>query len=444
MFRLFASSFFFLVASLGFSQFPAALADQLQSNLDDRVELYGDHGVSVCVILPDGNEWHGQAGVNGNNDDITESTVFHGASSTKTHVATCMMLLAEEGLVDLDAPWTDYVTLTANFDEEITLRNLIGHTSGIKDYLETGGAAANILGDPNHFWTPVEILEDVVNDTPNFSPGEDFEYSNSNFVLAGLIIETVTGNSLEVELRNRIWDPLGLDDTYLGAYDEYANVSGGVWWNFGSGLQTYNDDPYTSMLSFGYAAGGIVSTSTNQAHFIRNLLQGNVVSAASLEEMMDYSSASFSSWTAGYGLGLHHAVGVGGSEVIGHDGYYSNLSSTFHTNDDCTIATMTNTLTEWYGVFDVIYNTVKNYLITSIAVQPQPSPRAYPQPAGDYLIIDLGSNSSDYKLIDALGRSIVKSISNSNGMLRIDTSDLTPGIFNVLFMDGRTVSFVKE
>lgn len=445
MFRLLTFSCFLLTTCFCLAQFPAALADELQQLLEDRVTFDGNNGCAASVILPNGDTWQGQAGVDGSGSAIVEETVFHAASCSKTHLTVCLILMAEEGLVDLDAPWSDYVTLNVDFDPEITVRQLVKNRSGIADYLEVGGVGNTITNNMSYFWTPTELIEDVVSQTPDFAADSDFHYSSSNFVLAGLVVEAITGNGMYDEIRSRIWEPLGMTHTYGGAYDDYTEPRAGVWWNFGQGVTNYSAEDETSMLSFAYGGAGVVSTPVDQAIFIHALLGGNLVSTEHLAEMHEFSPESYADWPAGYGMGIHHAINTGADQVIGVDGYFTNMSSTFHNeNDGFSVATMTNTQTAWYGVFSPIHNAVRDYLATGIDEQQDVEISVYPQPAGDYLIIDLGSNSSDYKLIDALGRSIVKSISNSNGMLRIDTSDLTPGIFNVLFMDGRTVSFVKE
>jgi D-alanyl-D-alanine carboxypeptidase len=425
------------------AQFPTELSTQLQDILENRIEISGDHGVSACVILPDGNLWHGQAGVDKMGNPVSESTVFHGASSTKSHVATCMMLLAEDGLVDLDASWTDYVTLSANFNPNITVRHLISHTSGIKDFLETGAAATLILNDENYFWPPTELLEDVVNDTPNFAPGEDFEYSNSNYVLAGMIIEAVSGNGLFEEIRTRIWEPLGLEHTYGGGYDDFSEASAGIWWNFGGGVNPYNTIDYTSILSFAYGAGNLVTTAEDNAHFIRALLTGEIVEASSLAQMLDFTPESYSSWTAGYGMGVHHAIGTGDSEVLGHDGYYTNMSSTFHDPEaNCTIVTMTNTQTEWYGIFAEISEAVKSYVSTDMIDLPTASELSfYPQPASDELFVELGrADIRTVSAFDIQGKQHHCDIVFSDPGLRIQLPESWSGLYTLVltYGDGHT------
>lgn len=411
------------------AQFPDALAAELQGILDFQVETLGNNGCAASVILPNGESWHGEAGVDGNGDPITDQTVFQAASCSKTHVAVCLLLMEEEGVLDMDDPWSDYVTFDVDFDPAITLRQLVGNRSGIADYLEIAGAGALITEDMTHFWTPTELLEDVISQTPDFPADTDFHYSTSNFVLAGQVIEAVSGNPLYDEMRTRIWEPLGLEHTYGGAYDEFSEPSAGVWWNFGDGFQNYSAADPTSMLSFGYAGAGLVSNPVDQAIFIHELLGGNLVSPEHLSQMHDFSPESYDDWSAGYGLGIHHAINVGSDQVIGVDGYYTNMSSTFHNeNDGFSVATMTNTLGTWYGIFGPIHDAVRDYLETDVAAIAKPMIRIYPVPAGERLFVHGAPQGSILEIVDLQGR-IITQMENRDSRKAFDINHISRGTY---------------
>jgi D-alanyl-D-alanine carboxypeptidase len=338
------------------------LAAQFQAILDQQVNVMGHHGVSACVILEDGSIWKGQSGMNHLNSPISEETVFIGASTTKTHVATLMLLLQEEGLLELDDTWSQYITLPISIDPNITIRQLISHTSGIADYLESVDNP-DLWLDPTHEYTPLEIIENFVPETALFQPGSDFEYSNSNFVIAGMVIEAVTSQTLSEALHQRIWDPLELSHTHLGGFELYNEEFAGIWWSFGDGLQSYNDIEPNAMFTYGFAAGNILSTPSDEAVFLTALLNGEILSESSMQQMQTYSSQSFSTWTQGYGLGIHHASANLSDEILGHDGYYLNLTSMFRSMSlGCTIVTMTNTQLGWFGIFDPLYEELSQYL----------------------------------------------------------------------------------
>jgi CubicO group peptidase (beta-lactamase class C family) len=346
------------------SQIDPVLATQLQNVLNAEVATGGSHGVSAHLILQSGQTWSGTAGVNGAGLPITDTTVFHGASLTKLNVAILMLLLQENGVLSLDDSWHMYLpSLNVGFDTTITIRQLLNHTSGIAEYLDPGHWTTYVTPNFSTFYTPQYILENIVSDVPDFAPGTNFNYSSSNYVLAALVAEAVTGNPVQAELRTRIWTPLQMNHTYFGAYDSIPDPRAGVWWNFGSGLTDYSNQPTTSMLSYGYGGANIVSCPTDLATLVHALHDNLVLSPQSMNEMQAFVPQSFTNWwTAGYGLGLHHLYAQQVDTLLGHDGDYTNLADVFHSNMcGFTLATMTNTETLWQGIYNSMYDVLRNY-----------------------------------------------------------------------------------
>ena len=397
------------------AQIDTSLANQLQAVLDNSVNISGNHGVSAHLIMPGGQTWDGTAGVGKQNIPITDTTVFHGASTTKLNVAILMLMLAEDGLVNLDSSWHKYVSLNVSFDTMITVRQLLNHTSGIADYLETAATESYVTSDYNYFFTPQYILENIVSGVPDFPAGTNFRYSTSNYVLAGLIAEAVTGNPVQTELRNRIWNPLGMNHTYFGAYDTYSEPAAGVWWDFGSGLTDYSNMPTTSMLSYGYGGANIVSCPTDLALLLNALFDNQLLSQQSMNEMLTFIPQSFSSWTDGYGLGIHHQSGQTTDLVLGHDGYYTNLTDMFHSaNYGFTLVTMTNTATAWFGIFNPMYNILKNYFVTEVpGLENNVGVTVYPNPASEGFSITCSKIIDQLTVKDILGRTVYESSPHS-------------------------------
>jgi D-alanyl-D-alanine carboxypeptidase len=436
------------------AQINPMLSAQLQSMLDSSVTISGNHGVSASLILSNGETWQGTAGVGKNDLPITDSTLFHGASTTKFNIALLMLLLQEEGLVDLNQPWSTYISLDVAFDPNITIRQILNNTSGIADYLETGTSEDEITSDFNHFYTPQYILENIVSSTPDFPAGTSFHYSNSNFVLAALIAETVTGNPVQTELRNRIWNPLGMNHTYFGAYDLYTEPTAGVWWDFGSGFANYSNQPTTSMLSFAYGAANIVTCPSDLALLLRSVINGQLINSQSMSEMLTFIPSSFSSWTAGYGLGIHHAYGMTNDTVIGHDGYFTNMTDMFHSrNYDFTLVTMTNTKTDWFGIYNPMYDIVVEYMNSTatedIKQKPENELNIYPNPVQNTLSIDAFSFSDNaiVNVYDIRGTLIGTSTQEEiiNGL---DITELEAGIYFITLLDNKSrvqsIKFIKE
>ncbi len=417
------------------AQINPTLAAQLQTALNNRVQNYGNKGVSACVIMSNGDVWKGTAGVGQNSVTISDSTVFHGASITKTNIAALIFLLAENGLLHIDSAWAKYLSLNATFNPSITIRQLLGHTSGIADYLETASTGTLVTSNYTHAFTPTEILENVVSGVPLFAPGTNFSYSTSNYALLALIAQTVTGNPVQQELHTRIWDPLGMNHTYFGGFENYTEPRAGVWWDFGSGLQNYSNNPVTSMLTYGYGGANIVSTPEDLAIFARALFTGTLLSSASMNQMKTFSANSYTTWCTGYGLGIHNAhLYSNNNSLLGHDGYYTNMTDMFHSYDyGFTLVTMSNTQKQWFGIFDGMYNTIKNFI--TIGIEENTATGGidlFPNPATNDLTITLNNKGLpvEITITDMTGK-IVYTITSTDAQVSVSTEDLAEGIYVV-------------
>lgn len=437
----------FFIANLK-AQINPTLAAQLQQSLNLRVQNYGNHGVSACVIMPNGDIWQGTAGVGQNSVAITDSTVFHGASITKTNIATLILLLAEDGLLHLDSSWSKYISLNVTFNPTITVRQLLNHTSGIADYLETPSAGTLVTSNFNHAFTPVEILENIVSGTPQFAPGTNFSYSTSNYALLALLAQTVTGNPVQHELHTRIWDPLGMTHTYFGGFENYTEPCAGVWWNFGNGLIDYSNNPKTSMLTFGYGGANIVSTPQDLAHFARALFTGTLLSQTSINEMKVFSANSYTSWCEGYGLGIHNShLYSNNNSVLGHDGYYTNMSDMFHSYDyGFTLVTMSNTAKQWFAIFDEMYIKIKNFITVGIPENINSHTiDLFPNPAGNQFNVKLinTDKNAEITITDITGKIIYTTISNGKETCKVNTENIKEGVYIVQIKNANLIHTKK-
>lgn len=138
--------------------------------------------------------------------------IFPIRSVTKSMVVTLILQLVSEGKLSLDDPLQRFVKGVPNGDR-ITVRQLANMTSGVADYTQSPALGERLGEDPDHLWTNEELLGLALDQPPSFEPGARFQYSNTNTILLGMIVEEVTGRSLGAELRTRIFEPLGMDHT---------------------------------------------------------------------------------------------------------------------------------------------------------------------------------------------------------------------------------------
>jgi D-alanyl-D-alanine carboxypeptidase len=220
----------------------------------------------------------------------------------------------------------------------------MAHTSGIFDYFRHPEYNARVFNQPDHHWTPQEILEEFAAD-PYFEPGARHKYSNTNFVLLGLVIEAATGKPLGRVLRERLMEPLELDDTFCqcagppppGSARGYLQTPTGP-----VGLDDGTDyRPTLSAATVAFSAGDIVSSSADLADWVRTVYGGQLLAPESLALMTDYTYSG--SAAAAYGLGTRTRV-FEGERMFGHTGSLRGFAAAMwhYPEIDLTIVVLTN------------------------------------------------------------------------------------------------------
>jgi D-alanyl-D-alanine carboxypeptidase len=278
---------------------PADLAAELLSIIEDAA---GPAGVSATVMSARGT-WSGATGKADGVRDVTIYDQFSIASTTKAVTAAQVMQLVEAGVLDLDGLAADHLPSDLDFDTNgATIRHLLGHRSGIPDY----AATVDLLTDPLRFWTPAELLAEIPADrTP---AGAESEYANTNYLLLGLVIEEVTGRPMAEVLRDGV---LGIDGVERLIYQpdeiptEPIAIENGQSTQY---LQSVGGFLPTLSLTSDGAAAAMAADSVSLGRWWRALCAGEIVSRASLTEMMPQDD-----W---YGLGL----GEFGPGIVGHFG----------------------------------------------------------------------------------------------------------------------------
>lgn len=283
-------------------------------------EALGEHpipGISAAIQMGDGARWEGVAGAGQRGASawpIQPSTPFVVGSITKTFVAAAVLQLAEEDVLSLDdhlGRWLPDHPRGAT----VTLRHLLGHTSGEANYFTHRDYESLVFGRPTHQWTSQEILALV--GKPRFAPGTDFQYSNTNFILLGLVLEAATGSSVEAVIRDRFLDPWDLRETWFQG-EEVVPVTPAHAYLRQNGRWISLDDgtafrPHTSAATVAWAAGAMISSARDLATWARALYGGHVLSDASLAEMVTFSEDDYGLGTRSYMMGGRPAWGHGGS-----------------------------------------------------------------------------------------------------------------------------------
>ncbi|MDQ3554111.1 MAG: beta-lactamase family protein, partial [Chloroflexota bacterium] len=305
------------IVRAGGGAFDPALAAQLQAAVDEARSQRPIPGISAAIHLTDGTRWEGVAGVGQRGVSkwpVVASTPFAIASITKTFVAAAILQLTEEGVLALDDPLAGWLPDHPR-GAIVTVRHLLQHTSGEANYFTHRDYESLVFGRPTHHWTSAEIL-DLVGE-PRFAPGTDWQYSNTNYVLLGLLLEAATGASVASVIRDRFLTPLRMRDTWFQGEEQVPATPAqayvrrdGRWISLDDGTSFR---PHTSAATVAWAAGAMVSSARDLATWARALYGGHVLSDASLAAMADFDENDYGLGAKTYLMGGRTAWGHGGS-----------------------------------------------------------------------------------------------------------------------------------
>ena len=248
---------------------------------------------------------------------------FEIGSNTKTFMSTLALQLVDRHQLVLDAPVARYLPGVVPNGRHITVRMLLNHTSGLFNYTADPDMFATVYSDPQHVWTEAELLAVAFKHEPDFAPGTSWSYSNTNYILVGMILQKQTGRSLPDLVQQRIARPLGLNHTYFAdprAHHTGPGYAHGYSVSFAGSEPAYTDTSSWPIGGWGGAAGAIVSTPRDLSRFFSAVLSAKLFSHKQLNQMKttidlpaDYPIAG------GYGLGLFKIDSPCGT-VWGHGG----------------------------------------------------------------------------------------------------------------------------
>lgn len=303
-----------IFSTVNAQNFNANLAAKLQQTLDTQLAAFPDtKGVSASVYYPGQGIWKGTSGISYAGHPITSDMEFGIASNTKLFTAVAVMKLVENNILNLNDQLHEWLPQYNNVDSSITIRQLLNHTSGIADIF-TNASMAFIEANPTHQFTTAEVMAYV--GPKLFNKGTGYGYSNTNYFLAGLIIESATGQSVSKIIRDSILTPLQLDSTF---YDGQETVLGTIAHPWQNGVDGINISR-TALNTLGRSSGSMYSTASEMAQWYQALLSGQVVSANSLTEITTFLSPG------NYGFGFLK-MQLLGRTVWGHGGINTGYKS---------------------------------------------------------------------------------------------------------------------
>lgn len=447
-----------LMAAAAFTsqaQLPAAVANHLQYMLDSLCKKNNIKGASAAVLVPGMGTWKGAAGLSHGNVKLATDMWLPIGSNTKTFTAALMLKLQEEGKLNLDDTIGKWIQGVKNVSGKITIRQMLNHTSGLFNYTDANAFSDSMNASYTRVWQPEEMYQFI--DTPDFAPGSSWEYSNTNFLLAGIIIKKIQGEPFEVTVRNKILNPQSLSKSIVFPQETPGGIIPHGWSDHGNGSYledmqaTYNWDN-TSFLSMATSAGAIVSTAEDNVKFWDALMTGKIINSASLAQMTKTVPVS---GTASYGLGIMRYTDVNGAGrvVYCHGGTcfgYINENLRDSLNGIC-ITVLSNQDSVYNNLlFNRVIVPMHKYLLNLPAAgiattTAYADVQVFPNPATDKVQVQLSGigTAAMYQVYDMTGRLQV-SAAITNGVNTIDISLLPAGMYNTRVVAGeRVVSYGK-
>jgi CubicO group peptidase (beta-lactamase class C family) len=372
------------------------LAEAFQSQIAQGIEKTNLPGVSATVVAPDGTSWLGTQGYANKEtgEFIKPDDRFYVASITKSFTATTVLQLAQENKLDLDDTLDKWLPDTASQianGDRITVRQLLNHTSGIPDYLgvdnlntvndpairaklikdpdlstETRDALASfkdkpitqeslpeLTSDPLFFTklelnssfaqkssTPEDFISTVYGQTALSRPGTDFNYSNTNYLLLGEIIEKATDSTVGEQFRERIFEPLGMKNTFYASEEDIPGgyVNHYVDINGDSQLDDISNK-FDPSFQISGADGGIVTTPADLSKFSRGLFKNELLAPDTLKQMIAGGEEG-----SEYGLGLQVINNPQLGQDLGHTGGVTgwNAKMSYFPEQDTTVVVAEN------------------------------------------------------------------------------------------------------
>jgi D-alanyl-D-alanine carboxypeptidase len=298
---------------------------QLQSILDKNVQL-GLPGVTLAVYSTEG-YWASASGFSKIEDKtlMQPCQLQYAQSVSKTYMAVAILKLYEEGKINLDEKIKAYlpeeVLSKIPGEDEVTVRMLLNHTSGMAEYNMKPAYVSYLLQHPLHVFTTMDYLDYIDGDPLDFTPGSKYRYTNTNYVLLALIGDQLTGDHAKY-IRDEIFKPLGLEHTF---YHDNANylqntaLVNSYWDRYSNGV--IENCSQMQQVNVGSLVGddGVIASPIDYIKFLKGVFEGQLLEPATLEQMLTFVGNETGPDAYGYGLGIHSDPFKGHTEY-GHTG----------------------------------------------------------------------------------------------------------------------------
>jgi len=452
---LFTLSILAAFTGQSFAQLSGTYTSRLQFVLDSVCNRYHIKGTSAAVLVPGIGIWKGVNGIASPGHNVTSDMLFGIGSNTKTYMSCIMLKLQEMGKVNLDDTIGTWIQGWPNISGQITIRQCMNHTSGLYSYTSNADMNDSILADFTRIWKPEEVLSLVK--APLFAPGTNWSYSNTNYLIVGIIIKQIMAQPVNITLRDFIYTPQGLHNTILFTADATTATIADPWSrNLGTtdleDLITTFGYSNNALFSMASTAGAIMQTAEDNAIFWHQLISGNIINNTSVNQMFQFVHIGYSGVGAGrdigYGLGIFRYQNyMNGHTIYTHGG--TNVGYVNENMVDSVTGVAISVLTNQDSISnpDLMNDLEKALHKVTITVSPtevaevsKPNLSVYPNPASNYIVVSLDniSHPAQLSIHDMNGKCLITHEIKEN-KTTISTQELIPGLYIVQLMNNGAV-----
>lgn len=426
------------------------VAGRLQFALDSVCTKYKIKGTSAAVLIPNVGVWKGTNGVSAAGVPLTSDMLLGMGSNTKTHIAAVLLKMQEQNLLSLDDTIGKWITGYPNINGQITIRQCLNHTSGLFDYMQSDAINDSIFGNPSKIWVPEEIL--LMAEAPNFAAGTRWDYSNTNYIIAGIIISKVMNKPAFEAMADLILRPNQLTNTF--DYGDQGSRMIAHPWSMNMDGKTLTDmttTPYlNNLFSLANTAGSLVTTAEDNVQFWYKLWKGEMMSKQSWKEMTETKSLGGGD---GYGLGIFfYSKKMNGRSFYSHGGTFFGFinENMVDTTSGVTISVLTNQDSVNNNgllatVIRALHKVTLNMPPTAVAETDldKNTIMVYPNPTSQYVKITMQvpqNLGASVRIIDAMGKEVYSGILGEL-TTEIQTSSFNQGLYyvQVIHEDGSQI-----
>lgn len=433
----------------GNTQLSQEVKDNLQHKLDSCVQQFKIPGISVALIFPNDEIYLGASGLSDIETGLKMDTshLFQMASVTKIFTSAITMKLIEQGYFTLEDTIGKFLPIMNNVPTDTKIRYLLNHRSGIADILENNDLVNEWFTNPLMIWKAKDVINQFCGPV-KFKQNTKWQYSNTNYVLLGMLIEAVTGNPFHEAIKNYIKIPYHLNEMYIDPFEVIPPTETKGWTQWDN-INVFNTDAAVflnpcsqSMFS---SAGSMVALPKHVALFTRLYHGGNFITDELMEEVRKVSNVNFSDGANGYGLGMMR-YSFNGKKYYGHGGDVNGFTmlSIHSPESNITFTLGINRNNATRGQIAPIFLKVAESIISAVDEEIKLPIVIFPNPANDKLTVDLKAldeNISKYEveILSIEGTKIFPDFTIEENQISFSADQIPGGTYFLILRNEKTL-----